>query len=283
MSKDGVELDNLLAHRWNPDNLYRFLSKKHPEVLSELGRICPECLANPLIDTGSEIVCHNCGVVVEEKINPAQYLPFGQTYALSASVVHGDSVGGTMPSGYLQQIISKPLDLEKVGLSPEDISFIQETLSRARDRPLSEEEAREVVRRYLRQIELVHIKTHLRNIESPKTMKLKTELTGLLDQHGLYSGQNYDASSHLLADQAGKIAEKVGRFLEAGMAKPLDSYRRLAAAILVWLIDQAPHLRRVCAEIRKVEEPDESDIHLIECLVKCPLLSNGPTHISQSE
>lgn len=274
MSKGGAELDALLAHRWNPDTLYRFLSKKHPEVLSELGRICPECLANPLIDTGSEIVCHSCGTVIEEKINPAQYLPFDQTYALSASVVHGDSVGGTLPSSYLQQVVSqKPLDLEKVGLSSEDVSFIQQTLSRARDKPISEEEAREVVRKYLRKVELTHIKTHLRNIESPKTMKLKTELTGLLDQHGLYSGQNYDASSHLLADQAGKIAEKVGRFLEAGMAKPLDSYRRLAAAILVWLIDQAPHLRRVCAEIRKVEEPNENDIHIIECVVNCPLLA----------
>ena len=270
----AADLDLLLSRRWSPDTLYNYLKKRHPDVLSELGRICPSCLQNPLVEAGGEICCSHCGTVVEEKIDPAKFLPFDQTYALTASVVHGSSLGGTLPSSYLQQIVSqKPFDLEKAGVTEQDTAFIQDVLSRTGE-PLSREEARQVIRRYLRRIELTHIKTHLRNVESPKAMKLKTEMTTLLDQYGLYDRSSYNEFNHQLANQAGLLAEKFGRFLDAGMARPLTSYRKLATAILLWLIEKAPQLRRTCEEIKKIEAPSDVDLNLLECLSTCPLLGS---------
>ncbi|MCW4019671.1 MAG: TFIIB-type zinc ribbon-containing protein [Candidatus Bathyarchaeota archaeon] len=270
----AADLDLLLSRRWSPETLHRFLSEKHPQVLSELGRICPECYANPLIDTGGEIVCHSCGVVVEEKIDPAQYLPFDETYALSASVVHGSSLGGTLPTHNLQHVISeKPL--RKAGVTKADVAFIQDVMSRTDEgEPLTEEEAKQVIKRYLRSIELTHVKTHLRHVEPKKAMKLKTEMTNLLDRYGLYSRSNYNEFNHQLANQAGLLAEKFGRFLDAGLARPLKSYRKLAAAILLTLLSSTPQLRRTYKEIQRIEAPSDVDLRLVECLSNCPLLSD---------
>jgi len=272
MSREAADFDLLLSRRWSPNTLYNFLSKRHPKVLSELARICPECLQNPLIEAGGEICCLHCGTVVEQKIDPAKYLPFDETYALSASVVHGSSLGGTMPTNYLQQVVSqKPFDLERAGVTEQDTAFIQDVLSRTGG-PISREEARQVIRRYLRSIELTHIKTHLRHVESPKAMKLKTEMTTLLDKYGLYDRSTYNEFNHQLGNQAGILAERVGRFLDAGMAKPLKSYRKLAAAILLWLIEKAPQLRQTYNEIERIEAPSPEDVSIVECLITCPLL-----------
>jgi len=273
----AADLDLLLSRRWSPETLYRFLSEKHPEVLRELARICPVCLRNPLVEAGGEICCSHCGTVVEEKIDPAKYLPFDQTYALSASVAHGSSLGGTMPSSYLQQVVSqKPRFLEKAGVSEEDTAFIQDVLSRTGE-PVSREEARQVIRRYLRRIELTHIKTHLRHVESPKAMKLKTEMTNLLNQYGFYTPGDYNEFNHQLGNQAGILAEKFGRFMDAGMARPLKSYRKLAAAILLWLLSSTPQLRQTYEEIERIEAAspeDRIDVSIVECLINCPLLGS---------
>lgn len=275
MNRETADFDLLLSRRWSPETLHRFLSEKHPEVLRELGSICPECHQNPLIEaSGGEICCSHCGTVVEEKINPAQYLPFDETYALSATVVHGSSLGGTMPSNYLKQVISeKPRFLEKVGVTKEDVAFIQDIMSRTGE-PISREEAREAIKRYLRSIELTHIKTHLRHVEPKKAMKLKTEMTNLLDRYGLYDRATYNERNHLLANQAGLLAEKFGRFMDAGLARPLKSYRKLAAAILLTLLSSTPQLRRTYEEIKRIEEPSYTDRTLVQCVSNCPLLTD---------
>jgi len=269
-------LDNLLTNRWTPEQLFKFLSSEHPEVLHKLADICPECYENPLVHTGQEVVCSHCGVVAEEILDPKSYLPFDTTYALTANVAHGSSLGGTLPQGFLQQMITeRPLDLGEVGLKKEDVEFIRRVLERAnKGDPISTEDAQDVIKRYLRRIELTHVKTHLRHVEAQQSMRLKTELTGLLDKFGFYTYRTYNELNHQLADQAGALAERIGRFLEAGWTRPMGSYRTLAGAILVWLIEETPHLKSVAEEIKAGEGIKNIDIVAVSCMAKCPLLSS---------
>jgi len=276
MSAGAEKLDNLLMNRWDPASLFNFLSAEHPEVLHELDSVCPECFKNPLLHVGGEVVCSHCGIVAETIIDPKSYLPFDTTYALTAQVAHGSSLGGTLPQGYLQQIITeKPLDLGKVGLKNEDVEFIRRVLEAAnRGEPVSTEDAKDVIKRYLRRIELTHVKTHLRHVEAQQSMRLKTELTDLLGKYGFYTHETYNELNHLLADKAGALAERVGRFLEAGWTRPPGSYRTLAGAILILLIEDTPHLKLVSEEIKAGEGINPLDIVAISCMVKCPLLSS---------
>jgi len=188
-------------------------------------------------------------------------------------VVKGQSLGGTLPVGDLTKVLTeRPFNAEKVGLTRKDMEFIRQVIDRAnKGEDVSMDDAQAVVRRYLRKIELTHLKTHLRQVEPQKSMKLKEEMTKLLSLYGLYSYREYNELQHQFADAAGIMCERVGRFLEAGWTRPQSSYRKMAAAILIWLMKGTSHLKRVCDEIMEKEQPDKYDLGAISCLSKCPL------------
>ena len=266
-------LDHVLG-RWNVDGLHRLLSKVSPEALRALFQRCPECLSNSLIEKAGELICKCCGLVVEEIPGLDSRLPFDTTYALTGMVAIGRSIGDTLPANQLARVITQnPLNLKEVGLSDEDIEFIRSVASRVEGgERVSKKEAEELVRRYLRKIRLTHLTTHIRNVEPEASMKLKRELTWLLERYGLYEAGVYDEFSHRLADKAGVLAERVGRFMEAGGARPPKSYRRMAGAILVWLMGDTPRLAGTCDEMKRGEGITPLYVDYVDCLTRCPLL-----------
>ena len=70
---------------------------------------------------------------------------------------------------------------------------------------------------------------------------------------------------------AGVLAQRIGRFLYAGGAKPVHDYRRLASAILIWLLEEShPESAKL---ISGKEHPTEEDMGMVKCLVNCPVLT----------
>ena len=167
-----MDVDQLLESildRWSPGDL-----------LAHLKDLCPECQRPTLTKTDDGmLVCESCGVVVDEQPSMVRRLPFDETYALTAKLSHGRSMGGTLP----------PEDLYKV---------IAMSKNGRKDLP----------------IRAIHVRTVTMQVESSQSMRLKEEISGILKKYGLYS-QEYREENHLFADVCGVLAERVGRFLGA--------------------------------------------------------------------
>jgi len=261
------ELGLILRRRWSPEQLQRFLIQN--DLVIKLARTCPECFSENLVDAGAEIVCRNCGYVVEERQYLSQSLEYGTTYALTSDVVNGKSLGGTLPAKELETIVTS-IDLAEVGLTKEDEEVIRQILSRTGEE-VSRAEVQDALKRFLKKIPLTHLRTHLQNLEVPPTTNLKTELTRLLAEYGFYKGVEYNAFDHHLGNMAGVLAQRIGRFLYAGGAKPIHDYRRLASAILIWLLEEShPETAKL---IREKEQPSKEDMGMVKCLVNCPVLT----------
>ncbi len=198
------------------------------------GETCPLC-GGELIKAGGETVCSRCGYVVEEP-NPSRSLPWDETYALEGHLAWGRSLGDTLPMGQLCRVIARsPAGAKDLGI-------------RAR-----------------------HIKTIVEAVEPREVMRLKEEASALLKLYGFYA--DYSEFNHLLGNYAGLLVEKLGRFLHVFGKRP-GSYRRLAAAIIVWLLMKHPESgMKIKAEIiRRREKVSFNDVASIDCLVHCPLI-----------
>jgi hypothetical protein len=261
------ELGLVLRRRWSPDQLQRFLIQN--DLVIKLAKTCPECFSEDLVDAGAEIVCKNCGYVVEERQFMSQNLEYGTTYALTSDVVNGKSLGGTLPMKELEAMVTS-INLAEVGLTQEDERIIKNILSKTGE-PISRAEVQDALKRFLKKIPLTHLRTQLQSLEVPPTTSLKTELTKLLSEYGFYKGSEYNAFDHQLGNMAGVLGERIGRFLYAGGAKPVHDYKRLASAILVWLLEEShPETAKL---IREKETPAEEDMEMVRCLVNCPVLT----------
>lgn len=276
-------LPELVEDRWGYRNLQHYLREEHPEVLDDLTSLCPYCGSRSLRRVESQVVCTKCGVVVEELYNPDQHLPFDTTYAPTANISYGDSLGGTLSTGNLKRVLGDP-DPTKLGLEKEDIEFIKQLLEALEGRPVSDEEVVKNVQRYIRSIFLTHIKTQVNRLEPRQSMRLKQELTDLLQEHRLYTGKEYNEFHHKLANKAGKIASKLGKIMDAAGSYPLESYRKLATAILVFLL-KSFNEKRLLHRIQDNEEYPSEDIKLLSCLATCPHLKvnslNNPLSLLQ--
>ena len=200
---------------------------------------CTLC-GGALIERDGELVCSSCGYVVEEA-PPSRSLPWDETYALEGHLAWGRSLGDTLPMGQLCRVIARsPAGAKDLGI-------------RAR-----------------------HIKTIIESVEPPEVMRLKKEASILLKLYGFYA--DYSEFNHILGNYVGLLAERLGRFLHVFGHRP-SSYRRLAAAIVVWLLLKHPEMRmKVKAEmIRRREKVSFDDVASIECLSKCPLVKRRRT------
>jgi len=172
---------------------------------------------------------------VVEEAPPSRSLPWDETYALEGHLAWGRSLGDTLPMGQLCRVIARA-GTQDLGL-------------RAR-----------------------HIKTIIEAVEPPEVMKLKQEASAILKRYGFYA--DYSEFNHLLGNYVGLLCERLGRFLHVFGRRP-SSYRRLAAAILVWLLLSHPERRmKLKAEmIRRREKVSFDDIASIDCLIHCPLIN----------
>ena len=161
---------------------------------------CPLC-GGDIVNRDGELVCSQCGYVIEET-PPSRRLPWDETYALEGNLAWGRSLGDTLPMGQLCRVIARsPAGAKDLGI-------------RAR-----------------------HIKTIVEAVEPREVMRLKEEASALLKRYGFYG--DYSEFNHVLGNYAGLLAEKLGRFLHVFGHRP-SSYRRLAAAIIVWLLMKHP-------------------------------------------
>jgi len=105
----GVKVESVRVYRWR-------LRKKLVTGVTYF-EYCPECFAKALIfdkETG-EIVCSNCGYVIEEEYpeyKVSSSLPFGteekpNTFALESNIAYGKSLGFTMPKKQLYRILAR--------------------------------------------------------------------------------------------------------------------------------------------------------------------------------
>lgn len=252
-----------ILKRWDSDAAQSNLA----ELLS---RRCPECLGETLVTKGSEVVCRSCGLVVEDRPQLSMRLPFDTTFALEASVAFGRSLGGTLPSKDLYKIVSRnKIDLKTAGISQTDVEIIAGLLTKD-DRQRTTKEAEQLIRKYLKNIRATHLRTYIETVESPQALKLKEEVSHLLKQYGLY-GENYNEFNHRLANHIGLIAEKAARFIQVGRYA-LSSYRKLAAAIIVFATREYPRLNGLVEKVMKEERPDAPALGAIRCMLGCPWL-----------
>ena len=220
-----------------PPELTRLLHRWKPEdLISLLEKRCPECNSDSLIEVDGTVVCTRCGLEAESQLTRDNRLPFDTTYALTSDLAHGNSLGGTLPMKQLHKVIVKSKN-GSYGLP----------------------------------IRAMHLKTLVQNVEPPQSLRLKEEISHIIKQVGLYS-EEYNEFNHQLANQAGIIAQRVARFIQAGWTRPPSSYRRLAAALLVHILNGHPRMRTIIAEIKQSENPNIYDLGAINCLLTCPLL-----------
>ena len=267
--------DLLVNERWGMERLHYFLSREHPEVLTELQEVCPLCHKGPLKTLGRkhrvEVVCTSCGVVVQEVYKPADYLPFDTTYAHTANIAHGKSLGTPTSQNLLQQIVVK--SPQQYGLTKDDIEFVRRVLEAINNgEPVTRSDVMEFLKRYLHKIEVTHIKTQVQNVEPTQSIRLKTEVAGLLDAYGLYTGATYNEFHHMLADRAGEMASLLGRFMEAGVSSPPNSYRKLATAVILTILEPTSTCKELYERILDSEDLNPSDIKMLQCLSHCRLL-----------
>ena len=172
---------------------------------------------------------------VIEETPPSRSLPWDETYALEGHLAWGRSLGDTLPMRKLTRVIAR-VRREDLGL-------------RAR-----------------------HLKTIVEAVEPHEVLRLKEKASALLKQYGFYA--DYSEFNHLLGNYVGLLCERLGRFLHVFGRRP-SSYRRLAAAILVWLLLSHPERRmKLKAEmIRRREKVSLDDIASIDCLIHCPLIN----------
>jgi hypothetical protein len=214
------------------------IAENKKNTLDEPSQICPECHQNWLVKSNGELVCIHCGFVCDEERSFNPNLPFDETFAFESKLAFGRSLGGTLPHGQLSRVIARSSNGSK-------------------DLP----------------IRAIHLKTIVESVEPPQAMKLKAEISGLLKRYGLY-GEDYNEFNHLLGDKAGHMAETVARFLQAGRAKPLSNYRRLAAAIVLSILRECDgKFVIICADILENEKPSDYDVATVNCIMGCPLLN----------
>ena len=78
--------------------------------LFDIDKICPECFEESIVRDGEsgESVCRRCGLVVGEYLEQlSDDLPFDTTYALTNHLAFGKSLGGTLPSKRLYEVLAK--------------------------------------------------------------------------------------------------------------------------------------------------------------------------------
>ena len=128
----GVKAETARVYRWR-------LRKKLVTGVTYF-EYCPECFAKALVfdrETG-EIVCSNCGYVVEEEypeFKMSSSLPFGteekpNTFALESNIAYGKSLGFTMPKKHLYHILARVNEEHnsEAGLPVRQIQVITQTV-----------------------------------------------------------------------------------------------------------------------------------------------------------
>ena len=235
---EGQLLESILD-RWTTRDLQAYLKDLYPDLLPALKDTCPECRKRTLTKTNDDMtVCRSCGLVVEEQASMVRRLPFDETYALTANLSHGRSMGNTLA----------PEDLYKV---------IAMSKNGRKDLP----------------IRAIHVRTVTMQVELSQSMRLKEEISALLKKYGLYS-REYREENHLFADQCGILAERVGRFLASAWMRPPTSYKSLAVSIVVLKLRESPRMVYLANYIQHQEEPDEFDLTAVSCFKTCPFLQS---------
>jgi ribosomal protein L37AE/L43A len=68
---------------------------------------CPECGSWAVREAMGGLICHNCGLVVEETPSLSKNLPFDETYAWVSHLAFNKSLGDTLPANRVGEVISR--------------------------------------------------------------------------------------------------------------------------------------------------------------------------------
>jgi len=171
------------------------LSKKHNKsVSSQEYKKCPECGSidiKRIPDRSIEIVCSNCGLVLDKKQE------YGEGYeqfvhqdgpAPVCNLAFGKSLGDTLPSKELYKVLGKAQEGKK-------------------DLPIRTRQIQTIIKYY----------------EHPKVRKLLEYGSKISKEHGLLQ-------DHVFADTYGRKLRDLGSFLAAS-EKRVGSYRRFASTV----------------------------------------------------
>ena len=99
------ELANSLGVKPGTAKVYRW--RHQHEFCNRYKTICPECASSSIFRDreNGERVCRNCGCVIEQD-NLVNTLPMGTTYALENHMAFGRSLGGTLPTKQIYQVLA---------------------------------------------------------------------------------------------------------------------------------------------------------------------------------
>jgi hypothetical protein len=102
------ELAERLGVQRHVVRLYKWRLKRILNTVAYSKYPCPECFTFSVSpDPSGNLVCHSCGLVVEETPSLSKNLPFDETYAWVSHLAFNKSLGDTLPANRVGEVISR--------------------------------------------------------------------------------------------------------------------------------------------------------------------------------